>query len=503
MQSANWARWATPGFTTTGLATLTAVVAVVVAANPAAASETWQFNADTQQLVFSLPKGVTPRYHLAAEPARIVLDLPNTSVDAVSTQPPYSGAVQQIRAAQFQPDLARIVLQLSPEVVLAPGQVELQPLPATSPSDSVQRWALRPLLVGPSQNRIAATPESIGQPALLTNAEPAPAQPTVAPAPAGGAENAEGSVIGPESSSATEPAMNPAASPAQIAPVAPAASPLPVVPSLGPARREPVALAPNMVLIPVPTQSSVPAAPSTPLPPLEPGAVEIPVELPTVGAPVQSGQAQMGQIQAGAQQAGAQQAGLQPEAAPPVPSTMPQGSPAVNAATLPQPTGPVAFALPTVELELATGTAATLAVPGSASELTVSSARPDATRANPVIPTTGTLSFPTPSAIAVNVPALSTVPQIEEPASGDSSQPGDSPEASERPSRAERRARQQAVRSGQADSQAAGQQAAKNQPEVQTDEQQAAGQPSGAEPVQAVPQTASVQIIPFGQPLPQ
>ncbi|MFM7424906.1 MAG: AMIN domain-containing protein, partial [Elainella sp.] len=417
MQSANWASWATLGLTTTGLASLTAIVAGAVAPSPAAALENWQFNADTQQLVISLPKGVTPRYHLVAEPARIVLDLPHTEVGAA--QQIYRGAIQQIRAAQFQPDLARIVLQLSPEAVLAPGQVELQPL-ASDPADPIQRWALRPLLVGaPSQNHTAATPESLGmsvQPALLT-ADSAPpvvqpsgqplmqplVQPSVQPSVQAPAEPAiENSAERPASTPA--PATPPVASPA-VPNLTP--DPLPVVPSLGPARQEPVALAPNVVLIPMP---ATPAALPNSLPPLEPGAVEIPVELSTAASP-------FGQAQAAALPAALPPASL-PSASLPstsLPSTSPPALPTAPPQLSASPSGAPAE-LEQAELEQATGTAAALGAPNASTNLAVSSARSSSAGVvAPVIPSTGTLSFPTPTAIAVNVPALSTVPQAIEP----------------------------------------------------------------------------------------
>ena len=67
---------------------------VVVLSEQALALENWQFDAGSTQLVISLPKGVRPSYYLMAEPARIVLDLPNTEVGAVATEQTYSGAVR-------------------------------------------------------------------------------------------------------------------------------------------------------------------------------------------------------------------------------------------------------------------------------------------------------------------------------------------------------------------------------------------------------------------------
>lgn len=311
-----------PGLVTGAIIMGAPLVASLVASGPALALENWQFDTTTQQLVISLPKGVTPRYYLMAEPARIVLDLPNAEVGAV--QQSYSGAVRQIRVAQFQPDLARIVLELSPQAVLAPGQVELQPIQdANATSATTQRWTLRPLLAN-------AAPVSPVTP------------PTSSPDPVG---------VTPE---------NPAGE------TAPAALPE--------AGRE--------------------IATANPLPPLEPGAVEIPVE----SAPAQSSVPTSPPTP------------VQTAAAPTAIRSGAQAVPPVIEFSQPLPKLPdplAAAANPdnselTAELTEATGTAATL----STSARSVAAPSQSST---PVGPSTSSLSFPTPTANAVSVPSLSTV----------------------------------------------------------------------------------------------
>lgn len=101
----------------------------------------WRFDPTLNQLEITLDEGTTPRYFLLAQPPRIVLDLPNTQVGMVETQQSYSGSIRQIRVSQFEAGVTRIVLDLSPEVVLAPEQVQLQ-------VESGNRWILRPLIAG-------------------------------------------------------------------------------------------------------------------------------------------------------------------------------------------------------------------------------------------------------------------------------------------------------------------------------------------------------------------
>ncbi|MBW4491045.1 MAG: AMIN domain-containing protein [Trichocoleus desertorum ATA4-8-CV12] len=107
----------------------------------------WQFNSTTNQLEITVPEGTQPRYFLLAKPARIVLDLPNTQMGAVPAEQMLSGPVQQIRVSQQQTGSTRIVMQLAPNVVFAPGQVKLEQI---GTSKAGTRWVLRPLIAGNS-----------------------------------------------------------------------------------------------------------------------------------------------------------------------------------------------------------------------------------------------------------------------------------------------------------------------------------------------------------------
>lgn len=140
------------------------IVAVVSSRTPAQAAPltSWSFDPAANQLEVTLQDRTTPRYFLLAQPARIVLDLPNTQVGKVSTQQNYSGAVRQVRVSQFEKGVTRIVLELSPEVVLAPGQVQLQR--AQPKRNQGDRWLLRPGIVGqitPTQKQVPSVPSTI------------------------------------------------------------------------------------------------------------------------------------------------------------------------------------------------------------------------------------------------------------------------------------------------------------------------------------------------------
>ena len=143
----------------------------------------WQFNSTTNQLEITVPEGTQPRYFLLAKPARIVLDLPNTQMGSVPTEQTLSGPVQQIRVSQQQAGSTRIVMQLAPNVVFAPGQVKLEQV---GTSKTGTRWVLRPLIAGSSASTptVAATPTGPAtstaspQSAPPTSASVQPSQPT-------------------------------------------------------------------------------------------------------------------------------------------------------------------------------------------------------------------------------------------------------------------------------------------------------------------------------------
>lgn len=122
----------------------------------------WRYDETTQQVELTISDETTPRHFLMAQPARIVVDLPNTQVGDVPVEQMLSGAVRSVRVSQFQPDMARVVIELSPDAVLASGQVEVQ-------QTADGHWVIRPLLAGSPSESVAIAPRS----------EPVPPPPTV------------------------------------------------------------------------------------------------------------------------------------------------------------------------------------------------------------------------------------------------------------------------------------------------------------------------------------
>ncbi len=131
-----------------GLPALGMLSAFLLAA-PAQGSplEGWQLNPTTGQLTFILPDGVEPRYFLMAQPARIVVDLPDTDLGSLPKEQTSTGPVQKVTLEQIQPKLLRATLQIAPTASFARGQVRLENNGDGS-SGLNTRWTVTPLLVG-------------------------------------------------------------------------------------------------------------------------------------------------------------------------------------------------------------------------------------------------------------------------------------------------------------------------------------------------------------------
>ncbi|MBT9313381.1 AMIN domain-containing protein [Leptothoe kymatousa] len=117
-----------------------------MATTPAMAEElqNWSFDSATNELTFSLPDTVLPEFFLLAEPPRLVLDIPETQVGEVSAEQRYDGSVQTIRVAQQADDQVRVVIELSPDIVLSPEQADIQ----FDDQDGQRQWRFRPLISG-------------------------------------------------------------------------------------------------------------------------------------------------------------------------------------------------------------------------------------------------------------------------------------------------------------------------------------------------------------------
>lgn len=127
-----------------GGAVMGSTLAIVALATPAygALINDWSFDPASGNLTVTLIGSGNPSYFLLAEPARIVLNIPNARLGNVPLARQYPGAIRSIRAAQFDGNDARIVIELAPDALLDPRHAELTSMEVPGG----QQWVLRPLV---------------------------------------------------------------------------------------------------------------------------------------------------------------------------------------------------------------------------------------------------------------------------------------------------------------------------------------------------------------------
>jgi hypothetical protein len=165
-------RFGTWAFSATAIAGMMSPMAIVAPARAIVLND-WMFDPTSQAVSLTLPNGVTPDFFLLAEPARIILEIPNTTLGNVTASEQYSGAVRNIRLTEVAGG-SRLVLELAPNTRLDPRHAELM---ATDLGNGQTEWVLQPLLQDTPTAPIAATPG-------VPNAVPPEPSEVAAPEPA-------------------------------------------------------------------------------------------------------------------------------------------------------------------------------------------------------------------------------------------------------------------------------------------------------------------------------
>lgn len=115
----------------------------------------WEFDEQRRELEFRTNARVQPQAQLIANPSRLVIDLPGTTLDRPLLNRSYSGNIRAIRLGQFTPDTARLVVELAPGYTLDPNQIKFE---GRSPRD----WAV--ILPEPERiSFITPTPSTTSQ----------------------------------------------------------------------------------------------------------------------------------------------------------------------------------------------------------------------------------------------------------------------------------------------------------------------------------------------------
>ncbi len=97
----------------------------------AASLQSWQFQSSQNRLSFTTAGGVQPRAQLLANPTRLVIDLPGTTIGQLPRSQYLGGAIKEIRVGQFESNTARIVVEFADGYTVDPTQVKFDGLSAS------------------------------------------------------------------------------------------------------------------------------------------------------------------------------------------------------------------------------------------------------------------------------------------------------------------------------------------------------------------------------------
>jgi N-acetylmuramoyl-L-alanine amidase len=118
------------------LPSLTLVGAVLLALPAEAARlEVWRFDTAENRLTFTTDDAVQPTAQLLANPTRLVIDLPDTSLTEPETQS-YDGAIKEVSVSELDDETTRLVVEYNPGYTVDPEQVQVR-------GESAQLWTVQ------------------------------------------------------------------------------------------------------------------------------------------------------------------------------------------------------------------------------------------------------------------------------------------------------------------------------------------------------------------------
>ncbi|NET88596.1 MAG: N-acetylmuramoyl-L-alanine amidase [Kamptonema sp. SIO1D9] len=109
----------------------------------------WRFDANQNRLIFTTDEGVQPTAKLIADPTRLVIDLPGTSLGRPTVYQDLGGAVASLRVGQFQANVTRLVVELAPGYIIDPQKVAVRgtnPISWAVDLPTPQKVAIAPII---------------------------------------------------------------------------------------------------------------------------------------------------------------------------------------------------------------------------------------------------------------------------------------------------------------------------------------------------------------------
>ncbi len=85
----------------------------------------WEFQSQNNRLAFTTDEGVEPQVKLVDNPTRLVIELPETTLDRTTVKEKYLGAVRGFRVGQSSEDTVSLVVELAPGYTIDLDRVEL------------------------------------------------------------------------------------------------------------------------------------------------------------------------------------------------------------------------------------------------------------------------------------------------------------------------------------------------------------------------------------------
>lgn len=128
---------------------LPSTLSIFLLSSPAEAAklQSWNFDANRNQLDFKTNSAVQPKAQLIFNPMRLVIDLPGVKLDRPTVKQELGGTIRSIRVGQFDEQTARVVIELSPGYRIDPEKVKFQ---GATPS----QWSVQL----PQPERVAVNP---------------------------------------------------------------------------------------------------------------------------------------------------------------------------------------------------------------------------------------------------------------------------------------------------------------------------------------------------------
>ncbi|AFZ34229.1 cell wall hydrolase/autolysin [Stanieria cyanosphaera PCC 7437] len=130
----------------------------------------WEFEADENHLVFITDEAIQPKAQLLANPSRLVIDLPSTSLGSKTVKEEYSGTIRSLRVGQFDQNTTRIVIELAPGYTIDPQEVKFRGLSATQWTVDFPSPRIEPLS---RVSRLSSQGQSIEVPSVALSTIPA------------------------------------------------------------------------------------------------------------------------------------------------------------------------------------------------------------------------------------------------------------------------------------------------------------------------------------------